>query len=617
MQKIVAITSCPTGIAHTLMAAEALRKTGTMLGYDIKVETQGAEGTRNELTEEDIEAADVVILATDITVDTERFEGKPVYETSTSEAIRNTTRVLDEAVKLAPLPPVSTVATVPALPDTTPPAPVISQPPQVPSADAGSSPKYVIGITSCPTGIAHTFMAAKALENAAKALGHKVKIETQGSVGAQNVLSEEDVAEADAVVIAADTKVDISRFGGKRLYQTSTNDAINNGQAVVNKALALPLAAPGSVDLAKQVESLKSERSKQRTGPYKHLMTGISYMLPFVVAGGLLTAISFAFGGIHASDAKDTFGASLAEIGSAAFSIYIGVLAAFIAFSIADRPGIAPGFITGMVAKDIGAGFLGGIAAGFLAGYLVKYLNSKLKLGPLDSLKPVLILPFICSLVSGLLMFWVIGKPVAFILTNLTDWLKTMQTGNAIILGIILGAMMAFDMGGPVNKAAYTFGVGLLASQLYTPMAAVMAAGMTPPLGLALASTLFKNKFDKQDQQAASSAFVLGLSFITEGAIPYASKDLFRVIPSIMLGSATAGAISMSVGSQLVVSHGGLFVLFIPSAITNLPMYIVAILAGTLVTTGALFVLKRPVEEAPRKVEKPVIQNTSAQVTKV
>lgn len=606
MQKIVAVTSCPTGIAHTLMAAEALKKTAAVEGYQIKVETQGAEGTRNHLTEQEIAEADVVIIAADIKIDSERFVDKVVYETSTSEAIRNTSQVIGRALRLVQ-------------PARTTPAPVAA-PPTAPAPATPETPvnnnKYLVGITSCPTGIAHTFMAAKAIENAAKALGHTMKVETQGSVGAQNILTDADIEKADAVIIAADTKVDLSRFGGKRLYSTSTNDAINNGKAVIDKALNLPAPAAGSADLSKQVEQLKSDRSSQRVGPYKHLMTGVSYMLPFVVAGGLLTAISFAIGGINAGEQKDTLAAAIQSIGAAAFNIYIGVLAAFIAFSIADRPGIAPGFIAGMVAKAVGAGFIGGIAAGFLAGYLTYYLNKKIRLGQLDSLKPVLILPFVASAISGLLMFYVIGQPVAYLLNIMTDFLRSMQTSNAIILGVVLGAMMAFDMGGPINKAAYTFGVGLLASNLYTPMAAIMAAGMTPPLGLALAATLFKNKFDKQDQQAASSAFVLGLAFITEGAIPYASKDLFRVIPATVLGSAVAGAISMAVGSQLMVSHGGLFVLFIPNAITNLLLYLGAIVAGTLVTAATLFILKKPLDETPRRAEKANLANSQVPATK-
>lgn len=593
MTNIVAVTACPTGIAHTMMAGEAIKRTATLMGYGIKVELQSSLGTQNTLTAEDVADASVVILAADIAPEgIDRFEGLPVYSTSTSAAIRDTRAVIEAALAEAGL----KVAA---------PAETTATPPE------SAKSKRLVGITSCPTGIAHTFMAAKALENAATALGYSMKVETQGSVGTQNTLTAEDIGAADAVVIAADAKVDPSRFVGKPLYITSTNDAINNGQNVVTAALtARPHGGGGGAadqagGLAERTQQAKSQR--RQLGFYKHLMTGVSYMLPFVVAGGIMTALAFAIGGIHAGDQHNTLAAYIKEIGGAAFGLYVGVLAAFIAYSIADRPGIAPGFIGGVLGFQIGAGFLGGIIAGFIAGYLMRWLNAKIQLGPnLNGLKPVLILPVLGAFIVGLLMIYVIGGPVSFLLNALTHWLTTMQTANAFIVGLLLGAMMAFDMGGPVNKSAYTFSVGLLASHVYTPMAAVMAAGMTPPLALAVASWVFKNRFDAQDKQAAGAAFVLGLSFITEGAIPYASKDPFRVIPSLMLGSAVAGAISMGAGCQLLVPHGGIFVLAIPNAVVNLPMYFVAILVGTAVSTGALYFLKRPIaaEAAPARARR-------------
>jgi PTS system fructose-specific IIC component len=275
----------------------------------------------------------------------------------------------------------------------------------------------------------------------------------------------------------------------------------------------------------------------------------------------------------------------------------VPVLAGFISYSIADRPGLAPGMIGGMLASLSGAGFFGGIIAGFIAGYSTAWLNRAIKLPPtLAGLKPVLILPVLATLIVGLLMVYVVGGPVGEALTALTNWLKGMQSSSALILGLILGAMMAFDMGGPVNKSAYAFATGLLASQIYTPMAAVMAAGMTPPLGLALATILFKNRFSAEERDAGKAAAVLGISFITEGAIPFAAKDPLRVIPAVMAGSAVTGALSMVFGSALRVPHGGVFVLPIPNAVTNVGMYVVAILAGTLVTTAMLYVLKRPIE---------------------
>jgi PTS system fructose-specific IIC component len=587
MAKIVAVTACPTGIAHTLMAAEALKKTAALMGHAVQVETQGSEGTRNALTPQDIAAADVVVIAADIYVDPARFAGKPVYATSTSNAIRKTQSVLDAA--LAELEPPAEQA-----PAEAPLAPVAAAP-------AVGAPKRIVAVTSCPTGIAHTFMAAEALRKAAVALGHEIKVETQGSVGAKNVLTPEEIARADAVVIAADAYVDKSRFVGKRLYETSTNAALHEGQKVVQAALALP--EPEKTSLAAQVAQLKKARGAGRAGPYKHLMTGVSYMLPVVVAGGLCIALAFAFGGIHAGDNTGTLGWALMQIGGGtAFALFVPVLSAFIAYSIADRPGIAPGLIGGMLATTVGAGFLGGIVSGFLAGYLTQFLNDRIKLPEnLQGLKPVLILPLLSTAAIGLLMIYVFGPPMKIVLTAMTTFLTGMQTSSAVLLGLLLGAMMGFDMGGPVNKAAYTFSVGLLASQIYTPMAAVMAAGMTPPLGLALAAFLFKNRFSADEQEAAGPALVLGLSFITEGAIPFAAKDPLRVIPSLMAGSAVAGAVSMALGCQLLAPHGGVFVLAIPNAVTNLIGYVAAIAAGTLVTTGMLFLLKRPLLAAERE----------------
>jgi len=459
----------------------------------------------------------------------------------------------------------------------------------------------IVAITSCPTGIAHTFMAAEGLQRGAESLGHTIKVETQGSVGAENTLTAADIAAAEVVIIAADTKVDLSRFAGKRVYETNTKAAIHDGVGVIKAALEqarIKTSAAAQSNLVDQVAAAKAARAASIAGPYKHLMTGVSYMLPFVVAGGLLIALAFAFGGIYVYEEtnRGSLGWALFQIGApSAFALMVPILAGFIAFSIADRPGLAPGMIGGMLASATGSGFLGGILAGFIAGYATLWLNQNLNLPKtLAGLKPVLILPLISSLFVGLLMIYVIGQPVSSALNALTAWLKSMEQSSALILGLILGAMMAFDMGGPVNKAAYTFATGLLASQVTTPMAAVMAAGMTPPLGLALATLLFKDRFSAEEREAGKAAAVLGISFITEGAIPFAAKDPFRVIPSIMVGSAVAGALSMVFGATLAVPHGGIFVLPIPNAVGNLPMYIVAILAGTLVTAAMLYVLKRP-----------------------
>lgn len=587
MASIVAITSCPTGIAHTFMAAEGLQRGAEALGHTIKVETQGSVGAQNTLTEAEIQKADIVIIAADTKVDMSRFKGKPVYETSTNAAIKDGQAVVKDALA------------------------EVGQSATAPAASTTNSGRRIVAITSCPTGIAHTFMAAEGLQKGAEALGNTIKVETQGSVGAQNTLTPEEIAAADVVIIAADTKVDMSRFTGKSVYETSTNAAIKDGQGVVKSALAQAAASPqaGRKDYVAEVQAAKASRSKARRGPYKHLLTGVSYMIPFVVAGGILIALAFAVGGYRVVyDTSNSLGATLFQIGAkAAFLLFVPILSGFIAYSIADRPGLAPGMIGGVLANLGGSGFLGGIIAGFLAGYVVYWLNRTIKLPRnLEGIKPVLVLPLLGSLIVGLLMAYVIGVPVSLLNQALIHGLQSLQTGSAIVLGLILGLMMAFDMGGPVNKAAYAFSTGLLLdphNPVYLPMAAVMAAGMTPPLGLALATVLFKNRFTHDEREAGKAAWILGLSFITEGAIPFAAEDPFRVIPAAMIGSAITGAMSMLFQIQLHVPHGGIFVLFIPNVVSNLPLYILSILVGTLVTTGALFILKRPI---PAEVEAEV-----------
>jgi PTS system fructose-specific IIC component len=575
------------------MAAEALKKTAQVMGHEMRVETQGSEGVKNALSDADIAAADLVIVAADIHVNLDRFQGKPVYAVSTSRAIRDTHTVIEEAIARsqsvsAPAEPVQSAAVV-AAPE---PTPTVTTSPGTP---ASGSPRYLVGITSCPTGIAHTFMAAEALRKGAAELGHDIKVETQGSVGAKNQLTPEDIDRADAVVIAADTHVDVSRFGGKRLYQTSTKHALKDGAGVIQAALAAPepvAAGDDRQDYLRSVQQAKANQSAKRSGPYKHLLTGVSYMLPVIVAGGLIIALSFVFG---LDPAEGTFGAALKQIGGdAAFSLIVPVLSGFIAFSIADRPGLAPGLIGGVLAADLGMGFLGGILSGFLAGYVALFVREKINLPPnFEGLKPVLVIPLLSTLIVGLLLVYVFGVPVKAILDGLTAFLQNMGQTNAVILGLILGGMMAVDMGGPVNKAAYTFAVGLLATDIFAPMAAVMAAGMTPPLGLALATLMAKRKFTDEERQAGKVASVLGISFITEGAIPFAVKDPLRVIPSCIAGSAVAGGLSMLFGCTLRAPHGGIFVLAIPNAVGNGGLYIVAIALGSLITAIVVTQLKR------------------------
>lgn len=597
MAKIVAVMACPTGIAHTVMAAEALEKTATVMGHTLRAEMQGSAGAKNVLTEQEIRDADAVIIATDIHINMDRFSDKPVYAVSTSDAIRKTRAVIESA--LAEVEETKAEAAAPVAAAAAPAAPAAPPP-----ADAS---KFLVGVTSCPTGIAHTFMAAEALKKAAVALGYDMKVETQGSVGAQNTLTFEEIGRADAVIIAADAFVDKTRFAGKRLYETSTKDALHAGQEVVKKALALP--EPTGGDLADLAREMKKARSAKITGPYKHLMTGVSYMLPIVVAGGISIALAFAIGGIVVGDyPQGSLPWALMLIGGGtAFRLFVPVLSAYIAYSIADRPGIAPGIIGGALAVTVGGSFIGGIISGFMAGYLVLALNRYIRLPKnLQGLMPVLILPVVSTLVVGLVMIYIVGPPVKAINDAMTAWLQSMQTSSALVLGAILGAMMAVDMGGPINKAAYAFAVGLLASQVYTPMAAVMAAGMTPPLGLAVAAFLFRNRFTADERESASAAAVLGLSFITEGAIPYAARDPLRTIPSLMVGSAVAGAMSMAFRCGLHVPHGGIFVLPIPNAVDNLGLYIVSIVVGTLVTVGMLFILKKPLTKSAQTFESEV-----------
>ncbi|MBH2932190.1 PTS fructose transporter subunit IIBC [Serratia marcescens] len=448
----------------------------------------------------------------------------------------------------------------------------------------------IVAITACPTGVAHTFMAAEAIESEAKKRGWWVKVETRGSVGAGNAITPEEVAAADLVIVAADIEVDLDKFAGKPMYRTSTGLALKKTAQELDKALAeaevfQPQQRGGAAPAAKK---------KEGNGPYRHLLTGVSYMLPMVVAGGLCIALSFVFG-IKAFEVKGTLAAALMQIGGgSAFALMVPVLAGFIAFSIADRPGLTPGLIGGMLAVSTGAGFLGGIIAGFLAGYVAKAISSKLRLPQsMEALKPILIIPLVASLITGLIMIYVVGTPVAKIMEGLTHWLQSLGTANAVLLGAILGGMMCTDMGGPVNKAAYAFGGALLSSSVYAPMAAIMAAGMVPPLAMGLATLLARRKFPKSEQEGGKAALVLGLCFITEGAIPFAARDPMRVLPCCIAGGALTGALSMAFGAKLMAPHGGLFVLLIPGAISPVLLYLVAIAAGTLLAGVAYALLKR------------------------
>ncbi|MTH34981.1 PTS fructose transporter subunit EIIBC [Paracoccus limosus] len=569
MQQIIAVVGAGDLGTHAVLAREALKKAAKARGQALAVELRTSDGVVDPLDPAALAGAGHVLLVGEI-ADEPRFSGLAQVRASIAEVLADAAGVLARK----------------------------------PDASGAQKPLNIVAITSCPTGIAHTFMAAEGLQEGAKALGYNIRVETQGSVGSQDPLTAEEIAAADLVIIAADRQVELSRFAGKKLHSGPTKPAINDGAALIRKALAEASVQSGSA----QAED-KAASPAHKAGVYKHLMTGVSFMLPFVVAGGLLIALAFALGGIYVYEDQyaGTLGHTLFQIGAkGAFTLMVPALAGYIAYSIADRPGIAPGMTGGVIAGSIGAGFLGGIAAGFIAGYVILVLTRIIRLPrTLQGLMPVLILPLLGTAITGLLMFYVVGAPTAKVLAALTAWLQGMQGSSAAILGLILGGMMAVDMGGPINKAAYVFGTTLIASNVTEPMAAVMCAGMTPPLALAIASKLFPSRFTAEEREAGNAAFVLGLAFVTEGAIPFAARDPLRVIPSLIAGSAVAGAICMVLGVQLKVPHGGIFVLPIPNAVVNLPGFAIAMLVGTAVSVAALALVKRPIALADNAQAQP------------
>lgn len=585
MAQLIAIAASQAGPAHSFMVAEALRAAAATLGHRIAISVHSSLGTQGGFSDSELSRASAVIVAADMALDRHELlgtVGAPVHEATPTAVLADAAQVVRAALARAGI----AVAGAPTAEATT---------------------LRIVAITSCPTGVAHTFMAAEALEQGAKALGHQIKVETQGSVGAQNTLQPQDIADADLVLIAADTQVNRDRFAGKRLYATGTKAAIHDAVAVFAQAQAQAAVWGARTDAGSGTAidaAAATAAPPQRTsaGIYKHLMTGVSFMLPFVVAGGLLIALAFALGGIYVYDDahKGTLGWVLFQIGAkAGFALMLPALGGYIAYSIADRPGIAPGMIGGMLAGTVGAGFLGAIAAGFIAGYSVKLLNRWIRLPRgLEGLKPVLLLPLLGAAIVGVLMMMVIGTPMAAVMGALTDWLKGLQTGSAVLLGVVLGAMMAADMGGPINKAAYVFSTTLIASGVANPMAATMAAGMTPPLGIALACWLFRSRFTAEEREASKAAAVLGLAFITEGAIPFVARDPLRVIPACVLGSAVAGGLSMAWNIGLQAPHGGVFVLAIPNAVNHVLLYAAAIAAGAAVTGLALGLFKKRVPAA-------------------
>jgi PTS system fructose-specific IIC component len=565
MTQVLAVVGGGDQGLHAVLAGAALRKAAERRRQAVEVELRAKGVGGNPLSASAIQGAQAVLLIGEGDLGEGRFGAMRRARIRIEDVLTDAQAVLDR---------------------------VLSG--DAPTPVAASIPKKIVAITSCPTGIAHTFMAAEGLQAAAEVLGHPIRVETQGSVGARDALTPEEIAAADLVLIAADTGVDRARFAGKKLYATNTKAAIRDGKGLIATAFAEAQVHGGEAAAEGPARPVAAET---KAGAYKHLMTGVSFMLPFVVAGGLLIALAFAFGGIDAMKPENagTLGFALGEIGAkAAFALIVPALAGYIAYSIADRPGIAPGMVGGMLAANLQAGFLGGIAAGFIAGYATSFLNKHIRLHRnLEGLKPVLILPLLATAITGLLMIYVVGVPVAAILAALTEWLKGMQGTSAVLLGLVLGGMMAVDMGGPVNKAAYASSAALIASGITAPMAAVMIGGMTPPLGIALATRLFPARFSKPEREAGGAAAVLGAAFITEGAIPFAAADPLRVIPAMVAGSALAGAIALSLGVEIKVPHGGLFILPIPNAVTNLPGALIALAVGTLVTGLLVGLLKK------------------------
>lgn len=449
--------------------------------------------------------------------------------------------------------------------------------------------RYVLGVTACPTGIAHTYMAADALKKKAKEMGVEIKVETNGSTGTKNTLTPEEIAGAEGIIIAADKAVEMERFDGKSVISVPVKEGIKDPKGLIERALK------GDGEIYRSSGEKKSSGGMERKGFYKHLMNGVSNMLPFVVGGGILIAISFMFG-IKAFDPTDPNFSPIAKFlmdigGGGAFALMIPVLAGFIGMSIADRPGFMPAMVGGFMAANQGGGFLGGLIAGFVGGYAVVAVKNATKGMPqsLEGIKPVLIFPLAGLLLTGIAMHFIL-IPVVSINEGMANFLNNMGTGNLVLLGVVLGGMMAVDMGGPVNKAAFTFGIAAIESGNLAPHAAVMAGGMVPPLAIALATTVFRNKFTLEERESGLTNYIMGASFITEGAIPFAASDPGRVIPACILGSALAGGLAMMFGCELPAPHGGLFVI---PLVNNAAMYMVSILVGSALAGTIIGVSKK------------------------
>lgn len=473
-------------------------------------------------------------------------------------------------------------------------------------SEQNNNGKLILAVTGCPTGIAHTYMAAESLEKKAKELGCRIKVETRGSGGAKNVLTREEIAEADCIIVAADTQVPMERFHGKPVIQCKVADGISKAEELLTKAMNGKAALYHGEGRSEEGDNEENDGLGHQI--YKNLMNGVSHMLPFVVGGGILIAISFLIDGFSVDlnslplEERGNFGtitplaAMFKSIGGVAFGFMLPILAGFIAMSIADRPGLAVGFVGGAIAANGTSGFLGALVAGFLAGYTIKLLKMIFDKLPdsLEGLKPVLLYPLLGIFIVGVVMTYLVEPPIGALNTMINNGLNSLHGASAVFLGILLGGMMAVDMGGPVNKAAYVFGTASIAAGNYNIMAAVMIGGMVPPIAIALATLFFKNKFTTEERKAGPTNFIMGLSFITEGAIPFAASDPLRVLPACVAGSAVAGALSMAFNCTLMAPHGGIFVFL---TVGNPLMYLVALAAGSAVACVLLGVLKKEISK--------------------
>ncbi|MDK2865728.1 MAG: fructose system or component [Clostridiales bacterium] len=473
----------------------------------------------------------------------------------------------------------------------------------------------IVAVTACISGIAHTYLSAEALESAGKALGHQIKVETRGSIGAENVLTEKEIREAQVVIIAADLSIPKERFKGKPVYEAGTHEVVNKAGEIIQKALKFAENYQPGKEAAAAPKAVKTEPAENQGAGgksviwseiYRHLMCGISYLIPFVVSGGIIMALSFAF-----AESNPEIAGILGTIGDLAFGMMLPIMAGFIAQSIADRPGLVPGIVGGFLASGATAsGFIGGVLAGFIAGYSVQLLKKVFRFkGGLRAMMPILILPLFSTLITGLIMLFVIGKPVAIVNDFLTNWLNSLSGGSAVVLGFIVAAMIAVDLGGVFCRVGYAFAVATLATgQPSVAMAAAMAGGLVPSTAIALATVLMPHKFTDDEIEAGKGCWVLGASFIVEGVIPFAARDIKAVVPAVTLGAGVTGALTAFFGCTQSVPHGGIWVMPVPGAIGNVPMYLLSVAVGIAVTVGLTAVLKKDVSpklsRAQRKAQK-------------